>query len=36
MGADKVIDFEATDFVLGAKPVNLVIDTVGGETQRRS
>jgi NADPH:quinone reductase-like Zn-dependent oxidoreductase len=36
MGADEVIDFEATDFVLGAKPANLVIDTVGGETQRRS
>jgi NADPH:quinone reductase-like Zn-dependent oxidoreductase len=36
MGADEVIDFEATDFVLGTKPVNLVIDTVGGETQRRS
>jgi len=36
MGADKVIDFEATDFVFAAKPVNLVIDTVGGETQRRS
>ena len=35
MGADEVIDFEATDFVLGIKPVNLVIDT-GGETQRRS
>ena len=36
MGAGEVIDFEATDFVLGIKPVNLVIDTVGGETQRRS
>jgi len=36
MGADEVIDVEAADFVLGAKPVNLVIDTVGGETQRRS
>ncbi|WP_348525871.1 NADP-dependent oxidoreductase, partial [Mesorhizobium sp.] len=36
MGADKVIDFEATDFVLADEPVNLVIDTVGGETQRRS
>jgi Zinc-binding dehydrogenase len=36
MGADEVIDIEATDFVLGTKPVNLVIDTVGGETQRRS
>lgn len=36
MGADEVIDFEATDFVLATKPVNLVIDTVGGETQRRS
>ena len=35
MGADEVIDIEATDFVLGTKPVNLVIDTVGGETQRR-
>jgi NADPH:quinone reductase-like Zn-dependent oxidoreductase len=36
MGADEVIDVEATDFVVAAKPVNLVIDTVGGETQRRS
>jgi NADPH:quinone reductase-like Zn-dependent oxidoreductase len=36
LGADEVIDFEATDFVLATKPVNLVIDTVGGETQRRS
>jgi NADPH:quinone reductase-like Zn-dependent oxidoreductase len=36
MGADQVIDFEVTDFVLDAKPVDLVIDTVGGETQRRS
>jgi NADPH:quinone reductase-like Zn-dependent oxidoreductase len=36
IGADEVIDFETTDFVLGIKPVNLVIDTVGGETQRRS
>lgn len=36
MGADEVIDVEATDFALAAKPVNLVIDTVGGETQRRS
>jgi NADPH:quinone reductase-like Zn-dependent oxidoreductase len=36
MGADEVIDVQATDFVLAVKPVNLVIDTVGGETQRRS
>jgi NADPH:quinone reductase-like Zn-dependent oxidoreductase len=36
VGADEVIDFEVTDFVLAIKPVNLVIDTVGGETQRRS
>jgi NADPH:quinone reductase-like Zn-dependent oxidoreductase len=36
MGADEVIDVETTDFVLAAKPVNLVIDTIGGETQRRS
>jgi NADPH:quinone reductase-like Zn-dependent oxidoreductase len=36
MGADQVIDVETRDFVLAAKPVNLVIDTVGGETQRRS
>jgi NADPH:quinone reductase-like Zn-dependent oxidoreductase len=36
MGADEVIDFEARDFVLEIKPVNLIIDTVGGETQRRS
>jgi NADPH:quinone reductase-like Zn-dependent oxidoreductase len=36
MGADEVIDVEATDFVSGTKPVDLVIDTVGGETQRRS
>jgi NADPH:quinone reductase-like Zn-dependent oxidoreductase len=36
MGADEVIDIEAENFVLGTKPVNLAIDTVGGETQRRS
>src|SRR5258708_36740455 len=36
MGADEVIDFEVTDFVSGIKPLNLVIDTVGGETQRRT
>jgi NADPH:quinone reductase-like Zn-dependent oxidoreductase len=36
IGANEVIDFEARDFVLDIKPVNLVIDTVGGEIQRRS
>ena len=36
MGADEVIDVDATDFVSAAKLVNLVIDTIGGETQRRS
>ena len=36
MGANAVIDVEAEDFVVAAKPVDLVIDTVGGETQRRS
>jgi NADPH:quinone reductase-like Zn-dependent oxidoreductase len=36
MGVDEVIDVDATDFVLATKPVDLVIDTVGGEIQRRS
>jgi NADPH:quinone reductase-like Zn-dependent oxidoreductase len=36
MGADQAIDFEATDFVTAAGSVDLVLDTVGGETQARS
>ncbi len=36
IGADQVIDVEAADFVSAAGPVDLVIDTIGGETQRRS
>ncbi|MBC7976734.1 MAG: NADP-dependent oxidoreductase, partial [Myxococcales bacterium] len=36
LGADQVIDYRATDFVEGLSGVDLVLDTVGGETQQRS
>ena len=36
LGADAVIDVQTTHFESAAKDVDLVIDTVGGETQRRS
>jgi NADPH:quinone reductase-like Zn-dependent oxidoreductase len=36
LGADAVIDYRAEDFTKKAKDVDLVIDTVGGETLKRS
>jgi NADPH:quinone reductase-like Zn-dependent oxidoreductase len=36
LGADVVIDVRTTQFESAASDVDLVIDTVGGETQRRS
>jgi NADPH:quinone reductase-like Zn-dependent oxidoreductase len=36
LGADQVIDFHAARFEDDAGPVDVVIDTVGGDTQRRS
>jgi NADPH:quinone reductase-like Zn-dependent oxidoreductase len=35
-GADTVIDYKATPFESVAKNVDLVLDLIGGETQRRS
>jgi NADPH:quinone reductase-like Zn-dependent oxidoreductase len=36
LGADKVIDYEAARFEEAAGDVDIVLDTVGGETQERS
>lgn len=36
LGADQVIDYRAEDFTEKVSDVDLVLDTVGGETQRRS
>lgn len=36
LGADEVIDYEATPFEEVAHDVDIVLDTVGGETQDRS
>jgi NADPH:quinone reductase-like Zn-dependent oxidoreductase len=36
LGADQVIDYGATPFESVAKDVDLVLDLVGGETQKRS
>lgn len=36
LGADEVIDHRAEDFSVNSSVVDLVLDTVGGETQRRS
>jgi NADPH:quinone reductase-like Zn-dependent oxidoreductase len=36
LGADQAIDYQATRFEAVAKEVDLVLDLVGGETQRRS
>lgn len=36
LGADEVIDYEATDFTQAVSNVDFVLDTVGGETQQRS
>jgi NADPH:quinone reductase-like Zn-dependent oxidoreductase len=36
LGADEVIDYTATPFEEWAREVDVVLDTIGGETQRRS
>ncbi len=36
LGADQVIDYRAEDFAEKVADVDLVLDTVGGETQQRS
>ena len=36
LGADQVIDYRREDFAEKVSDVDLVLDTVGGETQRRS
>lgn len=36
LGADQVIDYRQEDFAEKVSDVDLVLDTVGGETQRRS
>jgi NADPH:quinone reductase-like Zn-dependent oxidoreductase len=36
LGADSIIDYKATPFESVAKNVDLVLDLIGGETQRRS
>jgi NADPH:quinone reductase-like Zn-dependent oxidoreductase len=36
LGADKVIDYNADDFTKSAEKVDMVFDTIGGETQARS
>jgi len=36
LGADEVIDYRKEDFVAGLKSIDVVLDTIGGETQLRS
>jgi NADPH:quinone reductase-like Zn-dependent oxidoreductase len=36
LGADEVIDYRSTPFEKAAGPVDVVFDTIGGETQERS
>jgi NADPH:quinone reductase-like Zn-dependent oxidoreductase len=36
LGADRVIDYRKEDFVTGLKDIDVVLDTIGGETQLRS
>jgi NADPH:quinone reductase-like Zn-dependent oxidoreductase len=36
LGADKVIDYNAGDFTRSVEKVDMVFDTIGGETQERS
>lgn len=36
LGAQAVIDVDAADFVASAGPIDLVLDTVGGDRQHRS
>jgi NADPH:quinone reductase-like Zn-dependent oxidoreductase len=36
LGADQVIDYHAEDFAAKLRDVDVVLDTIGGETQQRS
>lgn len=36
LGAEDVIDYRAADFTAAVRPVDVVIDTVGGETRERA
>jgi NADPH:quinone reductase-like Zn-dependent oxidoreductase len=36
LGADELIDHQRTDFALAARGVDVVLDTIGGDTARRS
>ncbi|MDR3678331.1 MAG: NADP-dependent oxidoreductase [Flavipsychrobacter sp.] len=36
LGADEVIDYQAEDFSKKLKDIDLVFDTIGGDTQKRS
>ncbi|WP_437971320.1 NADP-dependent oxidoreductase [Sorangium sp. So ce260] len=36
LGADQVIDYRAEDFAAKLRDVDVVLDTIGGETQQRS
>ena len=36
LGADQIIDYRAEDFATKVSDVDVVLDTIGGETQRRS
>jgi NADPH:quinone reductase-like Zn-dependent oxidoreductase len=36
LGADTVIDYRSEDFTRAASDVDIVLDTIGGETQQRS
>lgn len=36
LGADEVIDYRTTDFAASLRDVDLVLDTIGGDTARRS
>lgn len=36
LGADQVIDYRTVDFAAKLRDVDLVLDTIGGETQQRS
>jgi NADPH:quinone reductase-like Zn-dependent oxidoreductase len=36
LGADQVIDYRSEDFAQKARDIDVVLDTIGGETQQRS
>jgi NADPH:quinone reductase-like Zn-dependent oxidoreductase len=36
LGADQVIDYRSEDFTLNVSDIDVVLDTIGGETQQRS